>query len=374
MRVFKYAAWIMVVLAVTGIGVQAATTWNEDVSAGAAWSTAGNWSAGVPDAADEVIFTNTQTTTYDVDVDVDADVAKFYATQGYTLNGTGSITANRNDGGGLNQTLVYDGTSGALTFDVPVDVQQDGAGYAEAYVRYGGGSLIFNDAVSMVGSGNDSLNLSGLGTIEFKGNIDLGSGTFRAGKDGLTVTIGGSGTSAAASHWIFARAVDFNLNRTDAYDTTDSYLYMEKSMLNLGADNAIASGTDVRLKASGGTGGITAQGYDQEFGWLDVDEDYDFDLNDSDSVWTFAESSGQAWNTAAALYITNAAQSTIRFALDGSDGLSDSQIGQIVLDGETMAPGDTWTEGNYLYLVPEPATFGMLLIAGSALLIRRRIG
>ncbi|QHI70350.1 hypothetical protein [Tichowtungia aerotolerans] len=336
---------------------QADTAWNADVSIDAAWSVAGNWSAGVPDSNDVAYFTNTQATTYSVDVDSAAQAHKLHVTQGYTFDGAGSLTLIRNDASSLNQTLGNYSPSTTLTINTDVTINQLGAGVAEVYNQYAGGNLILNGSFTQ--TGNNYINLSGLGTIELNGDITLVD-RFRFGKDGLNVVIGGSGTTTSSAAWTFARAANLYLNRTGAYTTAAEYLYMERAMLFLGADNALAAGTDVRMKANYGTGGITAQGFDQAFGWLDVDADAFFDLGGTDSVWTFEDSSLAIsdWASGVVLYITNAPSATIRFAIDsgsGGTGLTEIQIGKISLDGVVLTSNDTTVADGYLYITPLPA-------------------
>ena len=353
-RLISYV--ILTLLAVT-LSVVADTTWSADVSAGAVWSAAGNWSAGIPDSGDVAYFTNTQSSTYNVDVDSAAQAHKLHVTQGYLFDGAGSLTLIRNDASSLNQTLGNYSPSTTLTINNDVIINQLGAGVAEVYNQYAGGNLILNGGFTH--TGNTYINLSGLGTIELNGDITLAD-RFRFGKDGLNVVIGGSGTTTSSTAWTFARAANLYLNRTGAYTTAAEYLYMERTMVFLGADNALAAGTDVRMKANYGTGGITAQGFDQAFGWLDVDADAFFDLGGTDSVWTFEDSSLAIsdWAPGIVLYITNAPNATIRFAIDGGSGgtgLTETQIGKISLDGVLLTSNDTTVADGYLYITPLPA-------------------
>ncbi len=323
------------------------SSWNSDVSAGAAWETAGNWSAGVPGAGSVAYFTNTQSTTYHVAVDSAVQANKLHDTQGYTFDGSGSITLVRDDAASLYQTLGCYSPSETLTVNSALTVTQLGEGTAEVYSQYAGSSIVLNG--DLTHTGNSYLNLSGEGTIEINGDISLVD-RFRFGKDGMNLIIGGTGTTASSTAWTFARAANLYLNRAGAYTTDEDLLAMEKAMVFLGADNALAAGTDVRMKNANGTGGITAQGYDQDFGWLDVDYDALFDLSGSDSIWTFEDSSAQAWGSAT-LYITNAENAVIRFALGSGTGLSESQIETISLNGTLLTANDTSVSGGYLYIV-----------------------
>ncbi|MGE4488743.1 MAG: hypothetical protein AB7E95_04255 [Kiritimatiellales bacterium] len=344
--------------------VQADTTWNGGAVPGAAWSSAGNWSDGAPDSADTAYFTNTQTSTYSVNVDTAAQANKLLASQAYTFGGSGSVTLVRNDTTGyLIQTLRSELSSGELTFNTGVTINHQGtAGATEIYNLNAGSSIVFNNGLTH--TGYSYLNLSGLGTIVINGDLSVAD-RIRFGNTvaGLNVIIGGTGTTSSSTKWTFARAANLYLNRAGAYATDDQLLDMEKTMVYLGADNAVASGTDVQMRDSGGTGGITAQGYDQDFGGLTIAADALFDMDGSDSVWTFEDSSALSWTAGTLLDITNAENAVIRFAIDGGTGLTESQIGQIALDGTVLTSADTAVLHNYLYITRKKGAIKLILFS-----------
>jgi hypothetical protein len=142
------------------------------------------------------------------------------------------------------------------------------------------------------------------------------------------------------------------LNRTGAYATDEKYMYVEQARVYLGADNAIEAGTNVRFKTAGY--GLVAQGFNQDFGWMDADADVVLDMGGSDSVWTFQDSSFAAtvWG-ASGIKIINLGDSIIRFAIDsanGGTGLSDSQIRKINLNGKTLSRDEVKEDGGFLYI------------------------
>jgi hypothetical protein len=184
--------------------------------------------------------------------------------------------------------------------------------------------------------------MDGTGTTTINGDFYHGAGIrLTAG----TVVIGGSGTSSAESTTVMTLlGGELQLNRAGALDMDE--ITPEGTEITLGADNALLSGTDLRFIG----GLLLAQGYDQEFGSLDVGngaKETVFDMGSSDSIWTFEDSSAQTWD-GGIVAITNAENATIRFA---GTGLTESQVGQITLNGITLTTNDTTVSGGYLYIV-----------------------
>ncbi|MFA6173969.1 MAG: hypothetical protein WC701_09840 [Kiritimatiellales bacterium] len=360
--VFKLGSAVF--LAAITVSFGATNTWVANVPAGAVWSNAANWSAGVvPATNDTANFANTQSITYSVDVSGTAVAGGLTLSRSYTFDGTGALDMRGNSAGSI--TFIYNSTAVTSVFNTAVNVDQAGtsAGSYATFSSVAGGKIIFNNTVRSTGTVGP-VNLTR--NVDFNGDIDLAS-RFRMNTgvgNNQIVSIGGSGTTRSVLNWILTGDLTLNLNRSGAYTTDDRYMNVELARVYLGAANALAVGTNVRFKNAGY--GFVAQGFNQDFGWLDVDAATTFDMGGSKSVWTFADSSAAAtvWGSTT-LTVTNAGNATIRFAIDSANsgtGLSAAQIGKIVLDGKTLAPADTRTEDGYLYITPQHAKLGLFMI------------
>jgi hypothetical protein len=103
--------------------------------------------------------------------------------------------------------------------------------------------------------------------------------------------------------------------------------------------------------------------------------DAQFDMNHSDCIWTFADSSGVTWTHNLNIANADTNSTVIRFAIDEGTGLKEAQIGQISLNGTALTPGDTTVKDGYLYItqaIPEPATVGLYMISSVVLLLCHR--
>jgi len=352
-------------LATIAVSFGATNTWVANVPAGAAWSNAANWSAGViPATNDTALFTNTQSTTYAVDISGTAAAGGLTLSKSYTFDGTGALDLRGNSASSI--AFVYNSAAVTSTFNTAVNVDQAGtsAGSYATFSSVAGGKIIFNNTIKSTGTVGP-VNLTR--NVDFNGDIDLAT-RFRmntgAGNNQI-VTIGGSGTTRSTINWILTGDLTLNLNRTGAYTTDDRYMNVELARVYLGAVNALAAGTNIRFRNAGY--GMVAQGFDQDFGWLDVDAATTFDMGGSKSVWTFADSSSATtvW-AGTTLTVTNAENATIRFSIDSANsgtGLSAAQIGKIVLDGKTLTPGDTRIKNGYLYITPQRAKLGIFIVS-----------
>ncbi len=344
------------------------STWKDSPS-GAEWGNAANWTGGLPELTEQARFTYDQTTTYDVIVNTHEVFRETLLQRGHTFNGTGSLTMEYAPDS--NERILennYGAAQPTTTYNVDVTMRSTTTG------NYGGiynvGALTFNGALVLTntaGAGATSrVRMDASGTTTINGDFYHGAGIrLTAG----TVVIGGSGTSSAESTTVMTLlGGELQLNRVSALDVDD--MVLEGTTVSLGADNALLAGTDIRFLG----GLLLAQGHDQDFGYLDVGDgtkDTFFDMGSSDSIWTFEDSSAQVWD-GGIVAITNAGNATIRFAIDGGTGLTESQIGQISLNGSTLTTGDTWIDEGYLYVIPEPATLGLFLISAVGLIAVRR--
>lgn len=341
--------------------------WSANRSAGSAWSVAGNWTAGLPDTADRANFTNTQDTDYGVNVDTAAVLKKMLIARDYVYNGTGSIELRPASAAHWDKALEVNQTAAVTAFNASVKIQGTTDYVMDIYNR---GSLTFNNALTLANSANPNrqLNMSGDGTTTINGDLVNGAG-LRFGSSSLTTIIGGSGTTSGRTDAGAAILLSGQLELRRASALINTSLKIEGLSLVLGADNAIASGADVNFIA----GLMLAEGYDQDFGTLDLSvADVTLDMDDADSIFTFEDSSAISWGTAG-LIVNNSDNAVIRFA---DAGLTETQIGQITLNGSQLTTGDTTVDGGYLYItpniIPEPSTLGLFAISSVFVMILRR--
>ncbi len=337
------------------------TYWAQNRPSGSVWSVAGNWTSGLPDTADRANFTNLQDTDWGVDVDTSAVLKKILIAQNYVFNGTGSIELQPASTAHWDRVIEVNQTAVVTTFNSDVTIK----GTTDFVPRISNkGALTFNGALTTLNTANPSrvLDFEGTGTTTINGDLVNSSG-IRFGSSTLTSIIGGSGVTSG-SGGVTLLSGRLELNRAQAL--VNSTIKMEGITLVLGADDAVASGADINFI----TGLIQTEGYDQDFGTLDLSvADVTLDMNDTDSVLTFEDSSAISWGTAG-LVVNNADGATLRFA---GTGLTATQIGQVTVDGVALTAGDTWTDGGYLYLIPEPATMGLVGIAAVMLIGVRRL-
>jgi hypothetical protein len=328
-----------------------ASTWNQDVAAGAKWSEASSWNTGVPPTvSDLALFNLTQANTYEVDVDTAAITRLLQVQQPHTFNGSGSIDITSSPASHFQNCMYNTLSGGTVTYNVDVTVNTLTAYYAQMN-NNNGGTTIFNEPFTL--SSGALLNVKG-GTHIFNGDLTL-AGSMRL--DGAVI-VGESGTTLISSDYISTAGAgsELYLNRTGAYtlsDVSSGYLRVEKTRIFFGADEAAGPGTDVRLYGLDAASALVSGGdYEQNFGWLDVEGPADIDMANTAGVWTFEDSSSQIWDPTGdgSLTVMNAENATIRFEMNGGLGLTDEQIGQITLNGTALTETDVFVEDGCLYL------------------------
>ncbi|QHI69056.1 sialate O-acetylesterase [Tichowtungia aerotolerans] len=330
-----------------------ATTWNQDVDIGAKWSEASSWNTGVPPTvSDLALFDLAQANTYDVDVDTSAITRLQQVSQPHTFSGNGSINITISPASHFQNCMYNTLSGGTVTYHVDVSVNTLTAYYAQMN-NNNGGTTIFNGSFTV--SSGSLLNARG-GTHVFNGDLNL-VGTMRL--DAGSVIISGTGNTLISGDYISTAGPgsELYLNRSGAYTLSDlatGYLRIERTRVYFGADQAVVDGTDVKIYQVSADAALISNGdYDQNFGVLYMfgtsGLDAQMDMNNSDCVWTFEDSSGTTWTHD--LVISNVGKNTeIRFAMDGGTGLTDEQIGQITLNGVALTEADVFVEDGYLYL------------------------
>lgn len=348
-KTIQLMSTVVFVVLVLDLSAVADTYWSANRPAEAVWSDGSNWSTGIPDTEDRANFVNTQATTYDVDVDTNAVFKKILVSQDYVYNGTGSIELQPASTAHWDKAIEVNKTGYFPEFNVDVMIHQ-AADFVPRISVYPSSTITFNGALTLTNSANstrqtDFYAAAATGRIVMNGDIYNHCG-MRFGSGNLTTTIGGSGTTYGRtdSGATILLAGRLELNRPQAL--INSVLKLEGGTVVLGADGAVASGADLEFR--GGT--VVAQGYDQTFGQLDVfSANVGINMDGSDSIWTFADSSSVAWD-GGTLSISNAGNAIVRFEIGGGTGLTESQIGQINLNGSTLSLGDTTVSNGYLYV------------------------
>lgn len=372
-RCNKIGMMALILFAVQGVY---AIQWVQDVPSGAKWSTAGNWSTAVPTTNDSAVFITSQANTYDVDVDT-AAYTRLQQVQNhnYTFNGAGSLNVSINPTSNYQNCFIT--TGGTATYNVGVNVAVRSSSISAQINTGSGAATVFNNSFALT---EGTLNLTG--AVTFNGDLNL-SGRLRIG-DGSSVVIGGSGTTTISSDYISTSGTgSLYLNRTGAYTLSNpaGHLRADKSKVYFGAANAVADGTDVKLYQLDANAALISNGdYDQNFGVLYLfgtsGLDAQIDMNNSDCIWTFEDSTG-TWTHNLNIANVDTNNTVIRFSIDAGTGLSETQIGQITLNGEALTAADTTVKGGYLYItpattIPEPATVSLLGISALGILFYRR--
>ncbi|AKJ64582.1 PEP-CTERM sorting domain-containing protein [Kiritimatiella glycovorans] len=354
------------------------------------FGTGGNWAGGaVPGPGDELTFDSTASS-FTVDVDSDYTIGDSYndfliVSGAYTFNGSGTITvASSNDK--PNVTLNLNADSGQTqTLNNNISLTNSGTGVT--YFRAGdnnsggtvrfGGKLILNDAGSSILMPLDSV------TVYYDGGVDLYNAAHANSKNSssspaffrgaVTDADGGSDSRfVAGGGWsVFA-----NTNGVVG-DSSLSDVLFQGGDLRLGADHQVE--TMLRTAASSYSPSFDLNGFSNtntaSLLLLDGGSGFtltiDFSDEEAESLW-FSDSSGHGWSTNTSvlnLVGFELGKDEIRFGTDES-GLDGGQLSVIRIDGES---GDYSLDNNG-YLIPEPATMGLIGATGAALLfIRRRI-
>jgi autotransporter-associated beta strand protein len=133
--------------------------------------------------------------------------------------------------------------------------------------------------------------------------------------------------------------------------------------LKLSVDNAIHNSSD--LVFQDGTSFLT-QGNSDVLGTLEINGTVVFDLSGGDSTLVFDDSSGVAWGSTLQIINYDAGDS-IQFGTDGS-GLTSTQLADITINGA----GGLSLDGSG-YLIPEPATIGLIMLSSLGMLFFRRL-
>ncbi|QHI70351.1 hypothetical protein [Tichowtungia aerotolerans] len=334
---------------ILGLTAVADSFWSVDRPAGAVWSDVSNWSTGIPDTEDRANFVNTQATTYDVDVDTNAVFKKILVSQDYNFTGTGTIELQPASAAHWDKVIEVNQGGVSPVFNVDVMIHQT-TDFVPRIAVYPSSVITFNETLTLTNSANASRQTdfnaaAATGSIVMNGDLYNHCG-MRFGSSGLTTVIGGSGTTYGRTDSGAAILVAGRLELNRPQALINSVLKLEGTTVVLGADEAVASGANVEFR--GGT--VVAQGYDQTFGQLDVfSANVGIDMDRSDSIWTFDDSSAVAWD-GGTLSISNAGNAIVRFEIGSGSGLTESQIGQINLNGSTLSLGDTTVSNGYLYV------------------------
>jgi autotransporter-associated beta strand protein len=277
------------------------------------------------------------------------------------------------------------GSAGTLTF------RNDGAnGAGDTFsARLSGSGYNFSrpiviDNGSFVGGSTELVGFNPTGTSQTLSGDVSGNGTLRrsagvAGVAGETI-LTGNNTFAGATD-VFRGILTLSSASGQALGGTASVTVDTDGRLVLGTSNQINDAASMTL-----TGGIfNVNSQDETLGTLDVNvispltSFIDFGSG-TDSILSFANSSGVAWDATAVLEINNwsgvpnvgGGTEKLFFGTDAT-GLSGTQLAQIQFEiGANFYPATILSTGEVVALVPEPAAAGLALVAGVGLAMRRR--
>jgi autotransporter-associated beta strand protein len=331
------------------------TTWISTSSS--AWGTAGNWSAGTPNASLGTIFPDSGTIQHTIDIGGGAATSigfrfdSFAGGGGFTIGNSSGLSIR--SGGTANGILNNDDST--QTFNLPISLLSltgfTGSGASQTW-NASAGNLIFSGVYG--GTAATVNNNGGRLTIDGGFNTTIGT-TGRGdiiGNGGLTkngagiLTLGG----------------------------TNANTYVGSTILNAGsivAAKANAFGTSA-LTLNGGS--LNSGGFNQNFGVLTLAGVSSMDLGSGASALVFLNSSGATWSGSLQILNYTEGVDSIRVGTTSS-GLTAQQLQLINFDiPETMAQLDA---NGFLVpvAVPEPSTTMLAVLGGFgyfALTISRR--
>lgn len=352
------AGWVVLAFFAAGISTQAATIWKGTVDDN--WSTAGNWLGGVPGSPDvlaqidgtdsgglinvDVATTGMRTLQYMVN-------AKQFAISGQTLNFDD----------GVENAILHSG-SNDQTINNNINITS-GTSTIRAFRNAMGGHLIIN--------GNVTQNAN---TFRLNGGKVTLNGTFTGDTMRLT---GGLHTFANTddndfNSLVFATASEAVVNtaaNTLFFDGSQILFNSTDSKMTLNNANVLGDSTGLTIGNAANTATL-AFNADETLGTVRAVGTFDIDLGAGVNHLAFANSSGLTWT--GGLVINDFRPGVVRFGINGS-GLTDTQLGLIA----AFAPGGEATGGLTLdgngYLIPEPASLGLIAIGSTLFLAARRL-
>lgn len=340
------------------------------------WSTEANW------AGDNIPDSNSETAAFVGAANVAIDVDRDFTIQSYT-DGFG--------GEGYTNTLYGAGT---LTIDRTANGQ---AGIISA-TGNGGGTLRLNGNVTVNNTAGGSTlvqNANSAGNVtlfDTAGTLTLSTALQTANGSGGSIRFNGTLASSSANLIIASDNVSFGAGHDSSAFGRDIVFYAD-AKLSIDGGTVLAafrkfqvnsSGSELELNAANAINGanvviagssdflIDANSDQNNLGFLKLDDGpVTLDLADGLSEFAFADSSGQAWGTGG-LIISNFAAGVVSFGSDAG-GLTAGQLAAVTAYDAEGALVDSLALNSGGALVPEPATAGMLGLAGLVLSVLRRL-
>ena len=359
MRYLKLIIWVVAMVVVIRAG--ATTTWNGAIDNN--WSTAGNWSAGVPGTDPNAEFASGDAEGV-VNVDVATDVQLLTldnsAVVGFSFSGQ-AMNLKYVDS---NNAIVSQANNQNHVFNNDVSIA--GTGYRNISVSSSrvafSGALIAEQGLQLTGSGEHRINKS----LTINNNKDL-----RVGGGGTVVfnTTQANTINNLVYNGTGTRVVANNADGINFFEGAQ-ILFNADGELELNGANIIGNTSDLRV-ADGKTATVSFNA-NEVLDLLRPQGDFVIDLGASvDTVgFSSAASDGSYWT--GSVTITNFRSGVVYFGSDAS-GLTEAELAQITafdVDGNqlgTLALSDTGA------LVPEPATLSLLLLSGGMIFGFRRL-
>ncbi len=340
------------------------------------WSTAANWADGnMPD-------NNTESAAFvgaaNVAINVDTNVTVQYYADGYggagyihTIYGTGNLTIDRNQNGYLGVWNATGNAGGTLRLNGKITIDNSAGGATLVRNDNSSGNVTLFDTASTLTLNTSLQTADGAGgTIQFNGTLAASSANLIIGSDNVSFGEGHDSSSFGRDIVFYENAklsIDggtvLAANRKFQVNNSGSELELNAVNAINGANVVIAGSSDFLIDANANQNNIGVLRFDNGPVTLD--------LAAGVSEFAFADSSGQTWGSGT-FVISNFTAGVVSFGTDAG-GLTSGQLAVITAydDQGVLVEGLVLdTSGS---LVPEPATAGMLGLAGLLLFVLRRL-
>jgi hypothetical protein len=372
MMMNKYIAGI-VVMTMLAISAQA-INWDNGAPDNK-WSSAGNW------AGDNIPDSNTASAAFvgaaNVAINVDQDFTIQSYTDGFggegftnTLYGAGTLTIDRNanNQGGIISATGNAGGVLRLNGKVAIDNSVGGATLVLNNNSSGNTTLFDTGSTLTLNTVLQTANGAG-GSIRFNGTLGFSSANLVIGSDNVSF---GAGHNSSG----FGRDIVFNAGAKLAVDGGTALNSGRKIQVNgsgeleLNGANAI-NGANLVVDGANNLL-IDVNSNQDDMGFLKFDTGtVTLDLAAGVAGIAFDDSSAQTWG-AGALVISNFNSGVISFGTD-ANGLTVDQLATITAYDSEGALVEGLVLDGAGYMIPEPATIGLISLASVGFIVLRRL-
>lgn len=340
------------------------------------WSTPANWvGSNVPD-------NNTESAAFvggaNVAINVDVDTTVNYYADGFggegftnTLYGAGNLTIDRNQNGVPSILNATGNGGGTLRLNGKITIDNSAGGSTLVRNDNSSGNLTLFDTASTLTLNTTLQTANGAGgNIRFNGTLASSSANLIIASDNVSFGAGHDSSS-------FGRDIVFYANSKLSIDGGTVLAPFRKFQINgtdseleLNAENAL-NGPNV-IVAGSSDFLIDINADQNDIGTLKFyDGIVTLDLDEAVAHVAFGDSSGQAWGTGGVV-ISNFTAGVVSFGTDAL-GLTAPQLSAITAYDDEGSLVDDLTLASNGSLVPEPATIGLVGIAGVFIFVLRRL-